>query len=398
MNSALFQCLSDNENVRGWNISGFLKAQMSLIVLFEIYAPEVQRSLPIKASESKENSEDSSDENLYYRAEFADQELTLIVPKTKQAPKKSIKFVIHKSNLVKVYIECGDYQHKVRHFSIFGIENEFKEVCKMLVNSDIINDRYSVDSPVYSQAREMLNKIWFFRDEGFATAFPLEEWFDKAVKLPASEFELVGESTDPIFLLWKFANAIGQNDRHYTNRSDLLNIIVHRLRDICTGITWSVPCPNTIEAIISRTKKIVDLGAGTGYWSAILKNAGAESVIAVDDQSDYKEFGVKIVKTFHPIINSDSVTWLREHAGEYDDHALFFSWARSDEMMEQCVDAWKGDYIFVICEGGDGKCTGDLDNYMENNSSWEHKFHTVPKWLAINDYLCIYTRVKTQVL
>lgn len=235
---------------------------------------------------------------------------------------------------------------------------------------------------------ECLERAWIHDDKKFAAAKPITHFLEQAKKLPASEkYHLDNESSEPIFLLWKLADGEIRQANAYDWEASLFS---SRLRNTCVCISWSIPTHATIMTILDRSKNILDMGCGSGYWSYMFKQAGAESVIAIDNDSDQ----AKIVKigTFYPVTKKDCVSWMKAHSGNYDSHAMFFSWPRTNKIMVDCIEVWKGQHIFVIGEDSGG-CTGCLDTYMKNNESWKSEKIEIPTWNGINDSLTIYTRI-----
>ena len=182
------------------------------------------------------------------------------------------------------------------------------------------------------------------------------------------------------------------------------------IRNIITAtFTWSIPCPLAIETILQTvpSKKILDLGCGFGYWAKLFQEAQAAQVIAVDDDSDSRSVQLwtslqnpnSIQKNaFFPIVISSNEDYLKSHSGELDDFALFFSWARSTDMMKRCCFecGWKGKYVFVVGET-DGGCTADLNDILDECSGKIQCIQTVKIacWYGLRDYLFIYEITRT---
>jgi hypothetical protein len=194
-------------------------------------------------------------------------------------------------------------------------------------------------------------------------------------------------------------------------------------------VTWAIPDPHThtLAFIMKRAPRILEIGAGSGYWARRLSDLGA-IVTAIDDVSDGS--CQQTLDKFYPVTKAEGAAWLGTHRGQYDDHALFFCWPRSSAMMERCVGLlsafkegdkekknaaaaveasspkdvhetlpaitdgalWKGQWVFVIGEGEDG-CTGSLDSYMvDHENEWEAYSHDIPCWWGVHDSLQAYRR------
>jgi len=173
---------------------------------------------------------------------------------------------------------------------------------------------------------------------------------------------------------------------------------------------WAIPNREAIDAIVSLGSPIVEMGAGTGYWAALLRARG----VSVDafDISPPSSGGRN--NHYHPCVS----TWSRVLHGSVeklslprlalgsrgvrnfrgaDRRALMLCWPPySDSMASDALKAFRGDRVVYIGEGGGG-CTGDdaFHELLERNWLYERDVN-IPQWDGIHDYLMIYRRKKRQ--
>lgn len=143
---------------------------------------------------------------------------------------------------------------------------------------------------------------------------------------------------------------------------------------------YAIPCPCTMDAIASICgDKVVEMGAGKGYWASILDQFGID-VIAYDTYTDHKI-------TYHPVINGDPSV-LEKH----DDRTLLLVWPPYNEPMAMdCLNHYKGD--MVIYAGEFEVSTGDEAFHDALNNEWE-RIATIPNatWNRVKDAVYVYKR------
>ena len=144
--------------------------------------------------------------------------------------------------------------------------------------------------------------------------------------------------------------------------------------------SFAIPDEEAIEKI-SKYSPIIEIGAGSGYWSFLLKEAGVD-VEAYDDGS----WGW-------------DTTWTTVLEGGPDtpmgNRNLFLCWPNySTPFAYNCLKNFKGKYFIYIGEGSGG-CTGDDDfhGYLDKNFKLIDDYE-LPQWFGIHDRLCIFKRKK----
>lgn len=146
---------------------------------------------------------------------------------------------------------------------------------------------------------------------------------------------------------------------------------------------FAVPTKKALEAIIKTSPKgILEIGAGTGYWSNLLKLLGAE-VRACDDGSGFYAF--KVGSCFS--VEKIDYKKLLKKEPELHHRTLLMVWPSYGNV--EAFSAFKGDTVVYVGELGDG-CTG-YDSEIEK--AWELKKHVeLPVWSGIHDSMAIFTR------
>ena len=166
---------------------------------------------------------------------------------------------------------------------------------------------------------------------------------------------------------------------------DVNNYVISTKRFAITNhYSWAVPNQEAIDYLVSQSP-IIEMGAGTGYWSKLISDSGGE-VIAFDE-SPYDNHWCK--NQWYEITKIDSVDIL----ANYPEHTLFLCWPPYDTPFAyDCLKAYKGSQLIFVGESYGG-CTGD-DNFFDLlEEEWE-EVHSIdiPQWFGMHDYLISYKR------
>lgn len=147
---------------------------------------------------------------------------------------------------------------------------------------------------------------------------------------------------------------------------------------------WAIPTYAAVKHVTEYTNKVVEIGAGTGYWAMCLAAVGIE----------VKAFDIKPYKNLW----CDG-SWFQVEKGSpgaaanYRDHALFLCWPPYDDTL--AVDAlrsYSGNTLIYVGEGWGG-CTGDDEFHDLLVKEWEElSSFRIPQYDGIHDYLHIYKR------
>ncbi|GAQ88175.1 hypothetical protein KFL_004060100 [Klebsormidium nitens] len=235
----------------------------------------------------------------------------------------------------------------------------------------------------------------------------------------------------------------GYSRLEYTELPDSTAVLLvnARVRDT---ICWSVPTLSVLRYMIESAPegRILDVGAGTGYWSALLAGLGAD-VVAVDDFSwwqDRPEFmarwgeairgkpappgaessgsrngtpggdgaetagadaggseaggehdGSSQMRPFYFDVRSEDAANYIE-SGKAGDRALLFSWPAG---VMHSVECYTGETIFFIGEDPDG-ATDHMQNHESFRETWTAVHRSgMPCWLFKHDEFVVYKRTSS---
>ncbi len=153
--------------------------------------------------------------------------------------------------------------------------------------------------------------------------------------------------------------------------------------------SWAIPNEEALQAV-AEAGPVVEIGAGTGYWAALMRARGAD-VIAYDKhpvESGGNHYHPASRESWTEIVNGDESS-----AAKHPDRTLFLSWPVYDEPVAyNALQAYKGNRVVYIGEGWGG-CTGDdkFHNLLERDWNLE-KSVDIPQWDGIHDWLRVFTR------
>lgn len=156
---------------------------------------------------------------------------------------------------------------------------------------------------------------------------------------------------------------------------------------------WAVPTKDAITKL-AKYGPIVEIGAGLGYWSYLLRRAGAD-VVATDQ--------------FAPI--ESEYQWGRAHGGEgkswidievmsatkavmeYRNRTLMVVWPCYDKpWAADALARYTGGTFIYVGEGPYG-CTGDDRFHRMLDRHWDKvEDIDIPQWFGMRDWVQVYRR------
>lgn len=150
---------------------------------------------------------------------------------------------------------------------------------------------------------------------------------------------------------------------------------------------FSIPCVEAVQ-MIAALSPLVEVGAGSGYWSKLLKAAGAD-IIATDlgKQSGYSKAWLEMAAHVEKMSASDAVL-------RWPERNVFVSWPSYDEAWagEMAAKMQPGRMLVYIGESKHG-CTADAGFFDLLRDGFEKvDSMAIPHWDGIHDYLEIYRR------
>lgn len=158
-------------------------------------------------------------------------------------------------------------------------------------------------------------------------------------------------------------------------------------RDVLTKrYAWAIPDERALAALAALSP-IVELGAGSGYWTYELRKRGA--VVAPYDINPYPLFNGYISWSWVAVAKGGAEKAMRHHA----ERTLFICWPNGHEDFARAVELHRGDHVVLIGEGTAGGCTGS--EALDEALSIYEEIETIriPRWMGLHDYLMVFRRL-----
>lgn len=153
-------------------------------------------------------------------------------------------------------------------------------------------------------------------------------------------------------------------------------------RDICRDwpsliYAYAVPTPAAIEAIL-KYSPIVEIGAGTGYWSSMLQKAGAKVVaydsVPTNEEGEQNEFHAN-VPSFCTVQQAGPKV-LRKHAT----HSLFICFPPPDDNMAiDSLISFTGQHVIHIGEWEGFTGSAEFESHLFANFDLVERVE-LPNW------------------
>ena len=164
-----------------------------------------------------------------------------------------------------------------------------------------------------------------------------------------------------------------------------------RRRELAARFAWAVPDESALT-VLAALGPLVEAGAGTGYWAALLRDRGAD-VLAYDVAPP----GGPVPNAYHPgrhtwteVRPGDAVTAVRAHP----DRTLLLCWPPFDDDAAgyQAVRAYRGEILAYVGDAPGG-ATGTPRLHQELALNWTPRSTTaLPAWPGLADRLVVYGR------
>jgi hypothetical protein len=152
-----------------------------------------------------------------------------------------------------------------------------------------------------------------------------------------------------------------------------------RLKAAIAGhFAWAVPTEQAILAVLKYSARVVEIGAGSGYWAWMMRQAGI-TVAAFDTGS--------------PSFTWDQVARCDERAVLFHpDHTLFLCWPPWNSDMAYNALAWhQGDYLVYVGEWMGGSANPRFFALLASTFEAVDVVE-LPQWYNRDDRLMIFRR------
>ncbi len=158
----------------------------------------------------------------------------------------------------------------------------------------------------------------------------------------------------------------------------------HRLT---SEYAWAIPGVGALR-ILEKHGPLIEIGAGTGYWAALLAAKGVD-IVCYDKRppggSEPNTF--RHVKTYHPVEEGGP-----EKILAHPDRTLFLCWPPYDDnMAHRCAKYYRGKTLLYVGEASDG-CNANDAFFRKMTKNFTCERHRIPQWPEIRDYLFVFTR------
>jgi hypothetical protein len=152
-------------------------------------------------------------------------------------------------------------------------------------------------------------------------------------------------------------------------------------RQLVWAFAWAVPSRQAITEIALHGP-LIEIGAGTGYWAWVMKQAGAD-IVAYDHAVEAPPFWSEVLRGGP------------ERVAEHADRTLFLCWPPMGEpLAADCLSAYRGERVLSIGERGDSARTGDARfRELLAREFVEEQVVELPHWPGFTDCLTVYRRL-----
>jgi hypothetical protein len=202
---------------------------------------------------------------------------------------------------------------------------------------------------------------------------------------------LAGVTGDPI-LSWSLPGGLG----------NVLNLPARR-RELAALFSWAIPDEGPLS-VLDRYGPLVESGAGTGYWAALLRARGTD-IDACDaappgsgpadnkhgenkhGENEYHDGGHR---PWTQVRAANAVAAVRAGRGK----TLFLCWPPFDDdgACYAALRAYRGDVLLYLGEAAGGP-TGTVRFHRELELNWSPAEQVaVPNWPGLRDRLVVYVR------
>jgi len=162
---------------------------------------------------------------------------------------------------------------------------------------------------------------------------------------------------------------------------NVLNLPARR-RELAALFAWAIPDEGPL-ALASEYAPLVECGAGTGYWAALLRARGVDV-----EASDL----VPGRRTWTRVAAAHAVAAVRANPGR----TLLLCWPPHDDdgASYAALRAYRGDVVLYVGGSvGEGRPTGSVRFHRELELNWgPAEQMAVPNWPGLRDRLVVYQR------
>lgn len=150
---------------------------------------------------------------------------------------------------------------------------------------------------------------------------------------------------------------------------------------------WAIPNDAALDAI-KPLSPVVEVGAGGGYWTMLLRERGAQ-VVPYDIQP-YPLLNPYVSRSWVPVSRGGPRAALRHGRSEW---TLMLCWpSYEDRFAEEALLLHLGEQVVYIGESWGGCTATDRFHELLEERYKLVKEVAIPQWWGIHDYLMVWTR------
>lgn len=145
----------------------------------------------------------------------------------------------------------------------------------------------------------------------------------------------------------------------------------------------------------SEADGVVSIGAGTGYWEALLALHGyrVDAFDIAPPDREQNEYHDRRNRNFYPVGVGGP-----EKAAEFPHRVLMLAWPPPSpgDLAFKALSAYQGEYLLYIGALLNPRQNGDDDFFIELLRHWEMVAGTEPvRWRDSKDYVVLFKRIRT---
>lgn len=165
-----------------------------------------------------------------------------------------------------------------------------------------------------------------------------------------------------------------------------------RRRELASLFSWAIPTDEAI-GVMARYGPLVECGAGTGYWAALLRSRGTDVIacdVAPPGRKARNEYHRHDHRPWTDVQRSSSARAARRHPGR----SLVLCWPPydDDEASYAVLRAYRGNIVIYIGEPDEG-ATGSVRFHRELRLNWTPvEAVELPHWPRLRDRVTVYRR------
>ena len=169
-----------------------------------------------------------------------------------------------------------------------------------------------------------------------------------------------------------------------------------RRRELASLFSWAIPTDAALDAIAELGEPLVEGGAGTGYWAALLAGRGVDvAAFDLEPPGDRaaNEFHTTGRRPWHDVQRLSTRDAIRRER----DRTLLLVWPphADDAASHDALRAYRGTTLVLVGEGPDG-ATGSIRFGRELARNWTARtVVTIPRWPGLADRLAMLERNPT---